>query len=149
MFSLFRRKSFLTKTEAHRIAEAIRLCEEKTSGEIRIFVEPKSKNIDPFDRAAVIFGRLNMHQTEQRNGVLLYIAHVDRKFAILGDIQIQEFLPSDFWQARKDELQDFFKGGNYCEGILHCIREVSAVLEAHFPANGKNKNELPDEIVFG
>jgi uncharacterized membrane protein len=56
----------------------------------------KNCKAEVLDRAAYVFEKLKMHQTQLRNGVLFYLAIEDRKFAILGDAGINARVPSDF-----------------------------------------------------
>ena len=65
----------------HAIAQA----EKATSGEIRVHLEEKCGD-DVIKRATQIFAKLNMHKTELKNGVLIYLAVKDKKFAITGEI---------------------------------------------------------------
>jgi len=75
---------FLNKDQKTLVENAIREAELNTSGEIRVHIETEIKG-DVLDRAAYLFEYLGMHKTEQRNGVLFYLATKNRKFAILGD----------------------------------------------------------------
>ena len=78
-------KNFFTAYQKEEIKQAIGEAESNTSGEIRVHIESKC-NEDVLDRAAFLFEKLEMHKTEQRNGVLFYLAVNSRKFAILGDV---------------------------------------------------------------
>lgn len=80
-----------------QIANAIRVAELNTSGEIRLHVEKHCKE-EVLDRAAYIFEKLEMHKTQLRNGVLFYLAVEDKKFAILGDAGINQKVAEDFWE---------------------------------------------------
>ena len=43
-----------------------------------------------------------------------------------------------------------FNSANYAEGIAEIIKEIGDALRYHFPYDRLNdKNELPDDIVFG
>ena len=78
-----------TQQQKDAMVAAIKQAEKDTSGEIRVHIENHSK-IDVLDRAADVFARLNMHKTAQRNGVLIYVALLDHKSAILGDAGIND-----------------------------------------------------------
>ena len=79
MFSLSKKKQFFSKEENEIIVQSIRDAEKQTSGEIRIFVESKCRFIDPLDRAYEIFTQLKMDKTDNRNGVLFYVALKDKQ----------------------------------------------------------------------
>lgn len=81
--------------EQQRIRKAIEDAEHRSSGEIRVCIEKRcSENV--LDRAAKYFQQLNMHKTKLRHGVLVYVATVDRKFAIIGDAGINQVVPPIF-----------------------------------------------------
>ena len=105
--------SFFTKEQQATILASIREAEEASSGEIRVHIETSFKG-DVLDRAAWIFGKLNMHKTALRNGVLFYLAVMDRKFAIIGDAGIHAKVPEGFWDKIKElMLKDFKEGKIY------------------------------------
>ena len=138
-----------TPDQQQRIVDAIRQAETATSGEIRVHVEPKCSTADPVQRAIEVFARLGMHQTKARNGVLFYLAHADRKFAILGDQGINEKVPADFWQSTKDLLRSYFVKGEYAEGLSLGIERAGQQLRQYFPYDGvTDTNELADDISF-
>src|ERR1700761_5775804 len=103
--------------EQLRIRKAIEDAEKHTSGQIRVCIE-KTCSEDVLDRAAKYFYQLDMHKTRLRNGVLIYVATVDRKFAIIGDAGINKVVPDDFWDDTKEKMLDQFKYGKLVEGIV-------------------------------
>lgn len=150
MFSLFKKKEFFSKEENEKIVSAIRNAEKCTSGEVRIFVESKCKFIDPLDRAVEIFSELKMETTEDRNAVLLYVALKDRQLAVYADSGIHEKVGEQFWQEVVKTILSHFNKENYADGISQCIKEIGEALQQNFPYDkDTDKNELPDEIIFG
>ena len=87
--------SFFTKEQQAQILASVKEAEKATSGEIRVHIETSFTG-DVLDRAAWIFGKLGMHKTAARNGVLFYLAVSDRKFAIIGDAGINAKVPAGF-----------------------------------------------------
>jgi uncharacterized membrane protein len=145
-----RSKSLFTHDESTRIIEAIRAAEKRTSGEIRIFIESRCRFVDPLDRAAEIFWSLKMDHTAYRNSVLLYVAVKDHQFAIFADNGIHDKLGNAFWQEEVAKMSVHFKQNHYLQAILLVIADIGAALEQHFPFDpSTDKNELPDDIVFG
>lgn len=151
MFSLFPRKQFLDKAAQIRVVECIRSAEARTSGEIRVFMEPKCTYMDPMVRAREIFAKLAMEKTAARNAVIIYIAWSDRQFALFGDKAIYEKAGGpDFWQNAATTLSGHMRNNQYTEGLCSCINALGDALATHFPPDPNiQKNELPDEIVFG
>jgi len=89
-------KNIFTIQEKELIKKAILNAELDSSGEIRVHIENHCKG-DVLDRAAYLFEKLEMTKTEQRNGVLFYLAAKDHKFAILGDAGINAVVEEGFW----------------------------------------------------
>ena len=150
MFDLFKKQKFFTDAEKAQIVEAIRNSERRTSGEVRVFVESRCRYMDPLDRATEIFFMLEMDQTDDRNAVLLYVAMKDRQLAVFGDEGIHNKVGSEYWTKEVELLINKFNSENYGEGISRCVTDIGEALHHFFPFdNDTDKNELPDEIVFG
>lgn len=129
---------------------AIRSAEQRTSGEIRVYIENHCRYVDPMDRAAEIFFGLKMDYTRHRNGVLVYIAIKDKQLAVLGDEGIHKAVGGEFWEKEVRTLLKEFNAEHYAAGIATVVTEIGEVLQSHFPYDGAtDKNELPDDIVFG
>lgn len=141
---------FLSIAEQKAIVEAIRSAEHITSGEIRIFIETKCKYIDAIDRAAEVFYNLKMDKTENRNAVLIYIAIKDKQLSIFGDEGIYLKTGNLFWKTEVDKMILSFKQHEFVNGIINIIAQIGLALHLHFPYDrNTDKNELPDDIVFG
>jgi uncharacterized membrane protein len=149
LFSFTKAVEFFSEGEKARIVQAIRDQERRTSGEIRVFVESRCRFVDPVDRAMEVFNTLEMEKTEHRNGVIIYIAVKDQQLAVFGDEGIHKKLGNDFWQAEVSKMLKAFNSENFAEGIIHIIGEIGNALYIHFPYDRSDKNELPDDIVFG
>jgi uncharacterized membrane protein len=146
----FSRKALLSDAEQQQVVAAIQAAEQKTSGEVRVFVESRCRFVDPLDRAAEVFGTLKMYETEARNGVLVYVALKDRQLALFGDKGIHEKVGDTFWDQQVGTILSHFNKANYAEGIATVVSEIGEALFLHFPYDkSTDKNELPDDIVFG
>lgn len=135
--------------EKAQITAAIQSAETRTSGEIQVHIENHCKG-DVLDRAAEIFETLKMYQTQDRSGVLIYLAILDHKFAILGDKGINARVPGDFWESTKELMVSYFRHGKFTQGLIEGIHLAGDQLGAHFPYDPSgDKNELSDEVSFG
>jgi len=139
--------SFLTEQEQDLVTSAIADAEKMTSGEIRIAVE-KHCNGEAFDRATAYFTKLGMDKTSLHNGVLIYLAYDDHKFAIIGDRGINRVVPPDFWETTQVAMKAHFAGGNIVNGLIAGIRLAGEKLAIHFPHRNGDINELPNDIIF-
>lgn len=141
-------EDFLTKAEEQEIVEAIGIAEKNTSGEIRVHIE-KENTIAPLERAMEVFRNLNMENTEERNGVIIYVAVKSHQFAIYGDKGINEKVGHDFWDCTKDVMANHFKNGNFKQGLIDGILRAGEQLKTHFPYQSDDSNELSNEISKG
>jgi uncharacterized membrane protein len=140
---------FLTQPEAELLAQRVKEQEARSDGEIRVYIESHCPTMDPTVRAKEIFTSLRMHQTTQRNAVMIYIAFRDHDFALLGDSGIFQQTPNTFWQQQAKQLAKHFHHKNHLDGLSLCIQAIGDLLQQHFPPSATPRNELPDEIVFG
>ena len=129
------------------IKQAVEAAEKHISGEIRVCVE-KTCSEDVLDRAAKYFYQLDMHKTKLRNGVLIYVATEDHKFAIIGDGGINKVVPDDFWDNAKLQMLEQFKQGNLVEGIATGVTMAGEQLKKYFPYDTDDSNELSDDVSF-
>lgn len=150
LFPWQKEKEFFTDAEKLRIAEAIRNAEQRTSGEVRIFIENRCRFVDPLDRAQEIFGELKMHETAERNATLIYVAVKDHQAAIFGDEGIHQKVGQKYWEDEVAKMLLYFKKEHLAEGITQIVSDIGEVLHYYFPYDRvTDKNELPDDIVFG
>jgi uncharacterized membrane protein len=138
-------KKFFTEDEQKKIVEEIRRAEERTSGEIRVHLDRHSGE-DVLKKAEKIFYQLGMARTKHRNGVLIYLATDHRKFAVVGDEGIHRVVPENYWEDVREEMQKHFREGKFLAGICRAIQQIGEKLQAHFPVEKADANELPNEI---
>ncbi len=143
------KKSLFSEEDKRAIVKAIAEAEAMTSGEIRLHVEARCKNEEVLDRAVEVFHQLKMNTTAQKNGVLIYLAYEDKRFAILGDSGINHVVPADFWNRIKDVMHDHFVVGEFFQGVVFAIKETGYHLKQYFPLQANDKNELSNEISEG
>lgn len=141
-------ESFFAKHDQEDIRQAIMLAELDTSGEIRVHIENYCKG-DVMDRAAFLFKQLGMDKTEKRNGVLIYLAVKNRRFAIVGDVGINTVVPENFWDDTKLFMLDHFRDNRFTDGLIGAIEKTGKLLKKHFPYHRNDINELSDDVSFG
>jgi uncharacterized membrane protein len=141
-------EAFLTQEEEQAVVAAIGIAEKNTSGEIRVHIE-KETSIAPIERAVEVFHQLQMDTTQERNGVIIYVAVKSKQFAIYGDKGINEKVASDFWDSTKDIMLSHFKNGNFKQGLIDGILKAGEQLQKYFPYQSDDTNELSNEISKG
>lgn len=135
----------LSEAQKKEIVQAIADVERRTSAEIRVHLQKSCKG-DAMKRAEKFFVRLGMHKTKRRNGVLIYLALESHVFAIVGDKGIHEKVGQAFWQDIQQKMTYHFKNENIQAGILQAIQLIGGELIRYFPCDGRNPNELSNEV---
>ncbi len=138
----------LSAKDLNDITLAIKQAELQTSGEIRVHID-KEKSIEDtsaVERAIALFSKLQMHETLQRNGVLIYLNLRDKQFAIIGDEGINSKVPQNFWDDIKDLMRFYFKKNDFKTGLVKGIEQIGIRLQSYFPYQKDDVNELPDHV---
>jgi len=138
----------LARLDRDAIVAAIRAAESRGLGEIRVHIQ-KGRVDDPRAAAESVFVKLGMAATKHRTGCLLFVAPVERAFAVIGDQAIHEKVGADFWLDARDAAARHFAEGRFTEGIVAAVEKLGEALARHFPrvAGLADKNELSDEVT--
>ena len=141
-------KRFLGALDHERIVKAIQEAEARSRGEVRVHVSQKDVG-DVEGAAARQFERLGMAQTAERNGVLLFVAPVSQRFAVIGDQGIHDRCGLPFWKDVAEAVEADFRAGRFTDGIVKGVTRAGDALATHFPRQeGRaDRNELPDEVT--
>ncbi len=140
--------SYFSDKESEQFVHTIAQTEMQTIGEIRIHVEDLCE-ISPYDRAIEVFNKLGMYNTQQKTGVLIYLATEDKKLAIVGDKGIHNILGINYWDKILTEMKTKFQTDSIFDGVMHGLKSISAELITHFPEKRDPNNELSNEISYG
>jgi uncharacterized membrane protein len=141
-------RQFVSEADLEAVRRAISEAEAGTSAEIRVHLDHGCPG-DPIARATAVFQRLGMDRTPARNGVLVYVAIVDRKLAVIGDRGIHERVGETYWQGLVSDALAHFREERPRDGLLHAVAELGAALRQHFPRRPEDRNELQDEVSIG
>lgn len=140
---------YISKEDEAEIVEAIKAGEKQTSGEIRLHIEMTCPIEDPYERALIVFEELEMHKTDLKNGILIYVALEDHKLVLCGDKGINEKVGQGFWESTVELITSHFKKNQYKDGLVKGIAEVGYKLKEYFPYQSDDINELSDDISKG
>jgi len=138
----------------NNIERTIAEVEQTHAGQIRFAVEdaldlkPLLEGQTARERAIEVFSRLRVWDTEQNNGVLIYLLLADRDVEIVADRGVHARLGQPVWEAVCQEMEGAFRQGKFEEGAIAGIRSVGAHLARHYPYTGSKTNELPDRPVL-
>jgi uncharacterized membrane protein len=132
--------AFLNSTPAidhESIVAAIRIAEVKTTGIVTVMIA-RHKAVDPVAAAQAYFVKAKLDQTPHRNGVLILVAPPSRNFAVIGDAGVHEKCGESFWSELAAAMTEFFKRGEFTDGLVHGVEAAGQLLGAHFPRTGRD-----------
>lgn len=135
------------------VERAIRASETLHDGELRFAVEaglhplPLLRGQSVRERANEVFSNLRVWDTQHNSGVLIYVQLVDRRIEIVADRGIGARVDQREWDAICRGMERAFRERRYEQGALEAIAHATRLLQRHFPPQGANPNELPDEPV--
>ena len=135
----------------HAIEHAIGETEGAHEGQVRFAVEHALDlaqllaGVTARDRAIDVFSHLRIWDTEQNNGVLIYLLLADRDVEIIADRGIHARV-GEGWEVICRRMEERFRRGEFEAGVIDGIRAVGEHLQRHFPG-GRGPNELPDAPV--
>ena len=142
------------ETTLAAIEAAVREVESRHAGEIRFAVETALdlpelwRGLEPRQRALEVFGQLGVWDTAGNNGVLVYVLVADRDVEIVADRAIAARVSQPEWDAICREVEDQFRAGRYTEGSVAAVQAIGRLLARHFPAQGGDRNEQPNQPVL-
>jgi uncharacterized membrane protein len=124
--------------------------EKRHRGEIRFVVEAELttgqlwRDLTSRERARQVFAEQGVWNTEENNGVLIYLLLADRRVEIVADRGIDKRVEASQWVAVCRMMESNFREGRFEAGAGAGVDAVSDLLAVHFPATGERPNELED-----
>ncbi len=140
----------------NRLGRRVAASEQRHTGEIRICVEaglPLAyvwRDASARERAVALFGKLRVWDTEDNNGVLIYLLLAEHAIEIIADRGLARAIPPDAWEKLVQEMGTALHDGHYEDGLTQALFHVSTLLSEHFPAApGRKPSDtgLPDAPV--
>ncbi len=150
MHPIRQRRAFPRST-LDAIQREIAAQEKRHRGQLAFIVEAELassqllRGLGSRDRARQVFAAHGVWNTEENNGVLIYILLADRRVEIVADRGIHARVKDGEWQEICRMMERHFRGGEFEAGSIAGVRAVSELLARHFPGDGSARaNELPD-----
>jgi uncharacterized membrane protein len=137
----------MNRLDSRRVEAAIRAAEQRTSGELRVAVARFFLGRDVQRAAHRTFARLGMHRTRHRNAVLIFVAPVGRRCAVVADQGAHAAVDEPFWASVVEKMVARFRTGDLTGGVEAGIWEIGERLSLAFPVEPGDINELPDTVV--
>lgn len=142
------------QTTLNRIQDAIARSEQQHRGEIRFVVEHGLDLLDVLrgetahQRATQWFSDLQVWDTADNTGILIYVLLAEKDIEILADRGINQQVPPAFWEQICADMTRDFQAGSFESGVLKAIARMTQVLVEQFPSTAHNPDELPNRPVL-
>jgi uncharacterized membrane protein len=140
-----------------RIEQAVAAGEAEHRGEVRLAVEASlpwsylKRDAPVRERAEMLFAKLRVWDTEERNGVLIYVELADHGIEIVADRGVARVVDPQAWPPIVAAMAQRLRAGDFEGGIVAGIDAVNGLLARHFPAaeGARNPDELPNRPWVG
>lgn len=121
----------------------------KLAPHLRIIMVPrKLRYRRAHDNAVKQFLAHNVHLTEQRTGILIFVSLAEKYAEIVADAAINDRVPQEEWNKLVERVIAAAGEDRLYEGLSDVIERSSALLVQHFPSGVRNPNELQDHVTI-
>ena len=93
------------------------------------------------------FAAQNIHATEARTGILIFVSEAEHYAEVVADAGIDAKVPQAEWDAIVAILTAAAKADRLPDGFVDAIGHAGRLLAAHFPSGERNPNEIADRLV--
>jgi hypothetical protein len=150
------RRAFPAEADA-RIEQAIVEGERRHRAELRFAVESSLdagelwRGATARDRAIEVFSEFRVWDTEEDNGVLVYLLWADRAVEVVADRGATRRVDPAVWRIACSQLSEACRNGRQLDGTLAALATINDALALAYPSAGRdNPDELPNtRIVLG
>lgn len=99
-------------------------------------------------RANEVFAELEVWDTLEKNGVLIYVLLAEHAVEIVADHGFDDRVSEAEWRAVCDTIDEYFNRGEWRAGALAGIEGVTKLATREFPAPDAMPDELPNRPVI-
>lgn len=139
-----------------RVAAVVRAAEQQHRGEIRVVIET---DLDawsildgrtPRERALEVFALHGVWDTDENNGVLIYVLFADRDVEIVADRGYAPHVTTAEWEEVCRAMEIEFRAGRWERGVIAGVEAAGRIVAKHYPlvAGRDDRNELPDRPLL-
>ena len=115
----------------------------------RILVTKNEMELETRQRALEAFFEHNIQNTQEHNGVLIFISLMERKIRIVTDVGVREKVDQKIWDEIIVAFADKVHKGDLAVALKETIEAAANVLEYYFPHQGKERtNELKNDLII-
>lgn len=135
----WRLKNLLSTNELEAIAQHIEASETQHTAEIAIALETRlpwsylARQAHSRERAWAAFSKMQVWDTPDNNGVLMYFLLAERRIEIVADRACAQVIDDAQWKAWVHTLHTAMHNNDLASGIKEVVTELTLALEQHFP----------------
>lgn len=89
----------------------------------------------------------NVHWTDHRAGILIFVSVAEHYVEIIADRAVASKVDNEHWQRIVDQFIRDVRQGNVHKGFTDTISQCGDILITHFPANKPATDELPNHLI--
>lgn len=136
------------KEDLDQITQAIEDSEKQHRAEVVFVIEA---SLDPIEviqgktgkhRCIEVFSDHRVWDTEENNGVLIYLLLADHDIEIVADRGVYRVAGESYWTELCGQIETSFRNGKFTEGVIEGIRTLTKLLVEHYPKDGIDPDEL-------
>ncbi|MFZ7128353.1 MAG: TPM domain-containing protein [Desulfobacterales bacterium] len=113
----------------------------------RFFISRQEMEAEVEEAAITLFYREKLHDTRERNGILLLVSVFERNIRILADSGINDRVQPSAWKGIVDDIVSGIRAGSAARSICNGIDRIGRILSSHFPPQPDDRDELTNLIV--
>jgi len=115
---------------------------------VRFWLIPKSVKLHRARRHAhEQFFIQNLHLTEHKTGVLIFVSVAEHYVEIIVDRAVADAVDNSLWEQTVDEFVQHVRNGEIAKGFSITVEQCRDVLCEHFPAPHGRPDELPNHLI--
>jgi putative membrane protein len=100
------------------------------------------------EAAAREFRARILARTRAPTGVLIYVAAAEHYAEMVADAGIAAHVDETVWRDAITELVTAIRAGRPADGLVTVVESVGAILAAHAPPGGDDRDELPNKVIL-
>lgn len=137
----------LSREELDRLSARIAAAEQLTSAELCVVIT-RSSWLGIKNKARRLFRKYGLHETAQRNAVMILVDTRSRELLIYGDDGVHQRVEEAFWSDVRDAMVEELRAGRLADSLAIGIRLVGEKLALLFPPEAKDRNEIARDVIF-
>lgn len=95
------------------------------------------------------FYQQGLHETEDRNGILIFVSVAEHYVEIIADQRVSERIEQFRWESIIEQFISAIKSQRVADGFVETVNACGEILRTHFPLTDvdKSRNQLPDHLI--